>query len=432
MATVAQATDTREGREVALKRPLLSKASEEQRKRLMEAFEREYYTLSELAHPSIIEVYDYGIDERGPYYTMELLSGQDLASQAPVPWQQACALLRDVASSLAIVHARGLLHRDVTAANIQCTEDGRAKLIDFGAMCPMGVVAVTVGTPPFVPPEAVQRSALDGRADLFALGATMYYVLTQRHAYPAATFAQLGRVWRSRVQPPDHFRPDVPRALCDLVMALLSPAAVGRPPSAAVVFERLTGIAQLPRDEAVDVARAYLVAPSLVGRSEAQARGLKVLLRALRGRGSALLVRGGGRGRGRALLVRTGPSSRAQRGDGDRRHFGGVRHRSLGGPAGRSHSPRSQALTPRSGSRVRLGAMRESPEFQRIRSLVDAVDAPSAREVALGPGDDGAILRLDGSESLVVSCGPVRGGRSFSSRVDDVGIRSGFDRSLLR
>ena len=70
--------------------------------------EREYHTLAQLAHPRIIEVYDYGVDERGPYYTMELLDGADLERARPLPWREACALLRDVASSLAILHSRGL------------------------------------------------------------------------------------------------------------------------------------------------------------------------------------------------------------------------------------------------------------------------------------------------------------------------------------
>src|SRR5262245_345378 len=106
MGSVERALDTQRGTHVALKRIRLDSVDPDQRERLMLLFEREYHTLSQLAHPSIVEVYDYGVDEVGPYYAMELLDGQDLKTLAPMPWKDACALMRDVASSLAIVHAR--------------------------------------------------------------------------------------------------------------------------------------------------------------------------------------------------------------------------------------------------------------------------------------------------------------------------------------
>src|SRR5262245_51948856 len=117
MATVYRVLDTATGARCALKRARGGGAgSGERRKQLLE---REYYTLAQLAHPRIIAVYDFGRDERGPYYTMELLDGSDLASLGRVPWPQACALLRDVASSLSVLHSRGLLHRDVSARNVR-------------------------------------------------------------------------------------------------------------------------------------------------------------------------------------------------------------------------------------------------------------------------------------------------------------------------
>ena len=130
---------------------------------------------------------------------MELLDGSDLRERGQLPWREACALLRDVASSLAILHSRRLLHRDVSARNVRCTSDGRAKLIDFGAMTPMGVAKHVVGTPPFVPPEALQLQALDGRADLYALGAL---ALLRADRPPRLSRAQLrascATLWRSR------------------------------------------------------------------------------------------------------------------------------------------------------------------------------------------------------------------------------------------
>src|SRR5688572_27305749 len=66
-------------------------------------FEREFHTLSELAHPRIIQVFEYGLDAAGPFYTMELLDGGDLLGRSPLPWRDACELVHDVCSSLALL-----------------------------------------------------------------------------------------------------------------------------------------------------------------------------------------------------------------------------------------------------------------------------------------------------------------------------------------
>src|SRR5580693_4855477 len=92
------------------------------------AFEREYQVLAGLDHPRIIRVFDYGVDSNGPYYTMELLAGVDMRKAAPVPYRDACRYLRDVATSLALLHARHLLHRDLSPSNVRTTDDKHCKL----------------------------------------------------------------------------------------------------------------------------------------------------------------------------------------------------------------------------------------------------------------------------------------------------------------
>src|SRR4051812_42395808 len=125
MGAVYRVRDARSGGLVALKRVRARDARKAQKRKAL--LEREYHTLSQLAHPRIIEVYDYGIDDVGPYYTMELLDGKDLDQGGRLAWKRVCAVLCDVASSLAILHSRGLLHRDVSARNVRITGDGRAK-----------------------------------------------------------------------------------------------------------------------------------------------------------------------------------------------------------------------------------------------------------------------------------------------------------------
>jgi hypothetical protein len=302
-ALVYRVSDQRErgARPLALKR--LHAHEGDQRSWIVTQFEHEYHTLRQLAHPRIIEVYDYGVDAQCAYYTMELLDGLDLQAMGKQPWPRACALLRDVASSLAIVHSRRLVHRDVSARNVRCTGDGRAKLIDFGLMLAMGVARRAAGTPPYSPPEMLEQQALDGRADLYGLGALAYFMLTGYHAYHARSFAQLQALWRSPPLPPRQYESEVPVALDQLVMELLQLERSARPGTAAEVFERLSGIAGLSLEELPEVPRSYLVMPTLVGRDEPLGRVRHELSKTLEtGYGGGILVEGeAGVGRSRFL-----------------------------------------------------------------------------------------------------------------------------------
>ena len=301
MATVHDAVDLQSGEHRALKRLHRQEDARKQR-RALQLFEREFHTLAHLAHPRVIEVYDYGVDEGGPYYTMELLDGGDLHQQAPVPWLRAAAHARDIASALSLLHSRRMVYRDLSARNVRCTSDGRAKLIDFGAMVMMGPCKQVVGTPAYCAPEALNLQPLDARTDLFALGATLYYTLTGRHAYPARDFKQLREAWRSRVVPPSSLIEGIPAALDALVLDLLHLEASARPENAAEVMERLAAIEGRPLEENLLVSQSYLSTPNLVGREAPLARARAKVVRATRSRGGAVFVKGGaGVGRTRFL-----------------------------------------------------------------------------------------------------------------------------------
>ena len=297
-AEVFAATDQSTGRRVALKRMLASEGKHGRVARFM----REYYGLSELRHPRIIEVYDYGVEHGDPYYTMELLDGHDLAELSPLPYREACGYLRDVASSLALLHARRLLHRDVSPRNVRCTSDKRCKLIDFGAMIPFGTPPNVTGTPPCIPPEALQGGALDQRSDLYSLGALAYFVLTGKHAYPSLELATLPELWQLGPVSPKRRVPELPDALEDLVLALLDLDPEKRPGSAAEVIDRLSAIGGLPADDNLAVGRSFLVSSQLVGRNREVAQLQARFSKAANGRGSATLICGAA-GTGKTRLL---------------------------------------------------------------------------------------------------------------------------------
>ncbi len=263
MGAVYRAPDISTGREVALKRLLDGRRNE---KRSQLRFQREFHTLAGLQHPRIVEAYDYGRDARGAFYTMELLEGDDLRQMSPLTPAEACRVLRDVASALAFLHARGLIHRDLKPRNVRATASGVVKLIDFGVLTAVGATSELAGTPNYTAPESVYGQPLDGRTDLYALGAVGYVLLTTRSPYAASAFADLPEVWREPLPPPSTFVPEVDAALDDLILRLLSLNPLGRPPSAAVVVDMLTSIGGLEREPSLELGRGYLASAAMVGR----------------------------------------------------------------------------------------------------------------------------------------------------------------------
>lgn len=305
MAQVYAVVDTTTGKKVALKRPTLQGSPEHQR-RVQDLFAREFHALCQLAHPRIVEVYDYGVDQNGSYYTMEILDGGDLQQLVPLHYRRVCEIARDVCSALSLLHSRRIVHRDLGPRNVRCTTAGVAKLIDFGAMTRMGPSKEIVGTPAFCAPEVVNMQALDARTDLFALGATLYFALTEHHAYPARDFASLQNAWRFALTRPSEFVSDVPEALDALVLDLLQLDPNLRPSNAAEVIERLLAIEGRPANsqvaEQLVVAQSFLQTPAFVGRSEELPRVRSRILRGLRKHGAVVLVTSeAGAGRSRFL-----------------------------------------------------------------------------------------------------------------------------------
>jgi tetratricopeptide (TPR) repeat protein len=291
MGEVLAVSDSATGRRLALKR-LLPGAKP---KHVM-LLQREFHTLVSMQHPNVVQAFDYGTSDGVPYYTMELLEGSDVAATVPLPWREVVAILRDVASTLSVLHARRLVHRDVSARNVWRTPEGTIKLIDFGTLATFGEASDIAGTPPYVAPEALRTRVLDQRTDIYSLGALAYYLLTGRHAYPARTLVELTQHWAQGFAPPalslaQAGRSDldqIPERLEQLLDGLLAAEPHGRPTSAVEVLERLELILPGTSDGVKFSVEGVLASKAFVGRNTERKRVRSLLKRAASGMGASI------------------------------------------------------------------------------------------------------------------------------------------------
>lgn len=307
-AVVYRVLDQATGKRLALKQlcPPPSSSKPDRIERVHLAFRREFHTLTSLCHPHIVQVHDYGVDPgRGPFYTMELLDTRWLHSTPPLDLRQVCHLMLEIASALAFLHSRQLLHGDVSRKNIGHSATGAAKLLDFGLLRSVGVSGMGKGTPPYMAPEVLRGAPLDHRSDLFSLGALAYILLTGRHAYPGKSGADLERLWSRRPVPPVQLNRRVPDRLSELVVSMLSTDPLGRPASACEVIDRVRAFSRSrgasPRE--TEIGRGYLASSAFVGRQSEMGVLREALARTRNGQGGAVLVEAPS-GMGKSRLLR--------------------------------------------------------------------------------------------------------------------------------
>ncbi len=221
-------------------------------------FEREVQSAARLAHPNIVEIYDYGRADDGTfYYVMEYLRGLSLLElvrkAGPLPPGRAIYLFRQVCSGLAEAHALGLVHRDMKPANVLVAvrggESDVAKILDFGIVKLMQdpeAASLTIdesvrGTPMYMAPEqATGDRSLDARADIYALGAMMYFTLTGRPPFEGGgPIAVMMAHLRQSVIPPSQLRHDLPDDLEQIILRCLAKDPANRFPTVNALGEAL-------------------------------------------------------------------------------------------------------------------------------------------------------------------------------------------------
>lgn len=249
MGAVWRARDLQTGEPVAVK--ILLQRDEGQVAR----FEREARLLSELRHPGIARHVAHGVTEHGRYYlVMEWLEGENLAeriARGPLDVDDCLLLVERVAEALGVVHARGIVHRDVKPANLFLPGGNieHVKVLDFGIAREPDRVLITaeglaVGTPAYMSPEQAQADPdIDPRSDVFSLGTVLYECLAGRPAFDAPhVIAVLAKVMFCEPIPISNFRRDITDEASALLRVMLSKDRSSRPRGGADLAELNAGL----------------------------------------------------------------------------------------------------------------------------------------------------------------------------------------------
>ncbi|GAA2188942.1 serine/threonine-protein kinase [Micromonospora lupini] len=238
MSVIWRARDEVLDRVVALKVLAPSLAADA---RFRDMVREEARAAAQLVHPHVTSVHDYGetVDPDGSitsFVVMELLSGEELElrlTEGPLPWPEAVEVGAQVADALAAAHRLGIVHRDITPANVMMTAMG-VKVLDFGIATRIGAPdededGGTFGTPAYVAPERLDGAPAQPATDVYSLGVLLHEALTGRVPYPADTWEQLSAALADGPAPTLADLPELPAAVARICLRSLSRDPADRP-----------------------------------------------------------------------------------------------------------------------------------------------------------------------------------------------------------
>ncbi|MDD5673186.1 MAG: serine/threonine-protein kinase, partial [Chitinivibrionales bacterium] len=226
---------------------------------------------AKLSHPSIVQIFDVGEDRGNPWIVFQLIKGESLeallAERRKLTLRRAVLFALDIAAALQQAHSWNIVHRDVKPANILIEQaSGKAMLSDFGIVVALGGSSVSngviVGSPGYMAPEQIDGRAIDGRADLFALGIVLYLMLTGEHPFLRPTMEETFNAVRAGdYKGPAQLVPDLPKAVNLAVRRCLYPDLRMRISSAAELIDILQPVV-LPERHAAPAVAAAISAPT--------------------------------------------------------------------------------------------------------------------------------------------------------------------------
>ena len=226
MATVYKATDLVLKRYVAVKILRDEFTTDEE---FIRRFETEAQSAAKLTHPNIVSIYDVGVDNGIYYIVMELIQGKTLKEiiveeRGPLPWKWSVNVAIQIASALEMAHKNNIIHRDIKPHNIIITEDGIAKVTDFGiakAVSNSTITAfgTTIGSVHYFSPEHARGGYTDAKSDLYSLGVVMYEMVTGKVPFDADTPVSVAlKHMQEDPIPPIEENPNLPEAVDKIVM----------------------------------------------------------------------------------------------------------------------------------------------------------------------------------------------------------------------
>jgi eukaryotic-like serine/threonine-protein kinase len=266
MSTVVSAFDERLEREVAIKLLAEHLADDDQ---FVARFRREALAAARLVHPNIVQVFDFGLDERSHrhYIAMELVRGQSgaeiLRDEGVLEVREALSIVGQACRGLEYAHRNGVVHRDVKPGNLLRGEDGVVKLADFGIAKAISEessitqVGSVLGTAAYLAPEQAAGEQAGPAADLYALGVVTYQFLSGRLPYEAQSLTELALKQQREVPVPlDAVNHEVPPTLARAVARALAIDAAARYPDALAMADALRAGAQGVEPPPAEVADA--------------------------------------------------------------------------------------------------------------------------------------------------------------------------------
>ena len=272
-------------------------------------FEAEFATVAELDHPNIVKVFDYGlVEDRYPYFTMEYVHGRRISEFFDGKnWNALYDVVLQIASALHYIHRRGIVHLDLKPSNILIDETGRAKLMDFGlAIASRQVLDRQIrGTLQYMAPEVLKQDRVDSRADLYALGMTLYETVTGAlPGYGKAPIDVIRMHLNEEIRPPSSINPQVPPELEEIILKLLEKDPRHRYASAAALLFAVSEVSghSVPTGELL-LGRGELYAAPLIGRGTEVNQLMSLIAQAREESGGGVII-AGAEGSGKSRIVR--------------------------------------------------------------------------------------------------------------------------------
>lgn len=201
-------------------------------KQMVHRFIKEGRAAASVEHPNIVQVHDVDETKICHYILMEYVTGDSLdecvKQVGPLAAKDAMQVIREAALGLGAIHKAGLVHRDIKPANLLISVTGQIKITDFGIVKDLGgqtdltATSTIIGTPQFMAPELITKKDIDGRSDIYSLGATLYFILTGETCFSGTSMQLMYQILEAQPIPPHKIKSTIPLKLSKVIIKMLA------------------------------------------------------------------------------------------------------------------------------------------------------------------------------------------------------------------